>query len=71
MKKIALVALVGVVAISGSAFALKDWSHQKTPVEFYTGHSHNEDGITHGAPQHSGGTNAMGCHNGSVPYHCH
>ncbi len=71
MKIIALIALVGVVALSGSAFALKDWSHQKTPVEFYAGHMHDGEGATHGAPQHSGGTNAYGCHNGSVPYHCH
>jgi hypothetical protein len=40
------------------------------PVEYYKGHSH-KDGLTIGAPQHSGGTNKQGCHNGSVPYHCH
>ena len=42
----------------------------RTPVEFFTGHSHDEHG-TNGAPSHSGGTNSQGCHNGSVPYHCH
>ena len=71
-KKIALftVLLVALVA-GGSAYALKDWSHQRPPVEFYAGHSHDVEGHTHGAPEHSGGTDSMGCHNGSVPYHCH
>ena len=57
--------LVSGVAVSGG-FNLFD----KTPVNFYAGHSH-ADGVTHGAPQHSGGTDRKGCHNGSVPYHCH
>ena len=39
------------------------------PVEFYKGHTHIHD--TEGAPSHSGGTDKFGCHNGSVPYHCH
>ncbi len=71
MKKIVVIALISIVALSGSAYALKDWSHQRTPVEYYTGHTHDEEGHAVGAPEHSGGTNAMGCHNGSVPYHCH
>ena len=37
---------------------------------FYTGHSHDVEETT-GAPQHSGGTDRYGCHNRSVPYHCH
>lgn len=72
MKKIAVFGfLAALLLASGTAFALKDWSHQRTPVAFYTGHTHGEDGHTVGGPQHSGGTNAYGCHNGSVPYHCH
>lgn len=43
---------------------------KRVPVEYYKGHTHNHD-VTSGAPQHSGGTNSRGCHNGSVPYHCH
>jgi hypothetical protein len=42
----------------------------KEPVAFYSGHTHDGD-ETHGAPAHSGGTDANGCHNASVPYHCH
>tara|TARA_R110000824_G_C14993836_1_gene655495 strand:+ start:468 stop:683 length:216 start_codon:yes stop_codon:yes gene_type:complete len=38
---------------------------------FYVGHTHGADGEAIGAPSHSGGTNAAGCHNKSVPYHCH
>ena len=45
-------------------------SNMKEPVAFYKGHTH-ESGETVGAPSHSGGTDAYGCHNGSVPYHCH
>ena len=72
MKKYVLLTLVAFLVVGGGgAYALKDWSFQRTPVEFYKGHTHGEDGATHGAPQHSGGTNSMGCHNGSVPYHCH
>lgn len=72
MKKVVLSVLVlAAVVVSGSAYALKDWSHQRSPVEFYSGHSHDGEGHTHGAPEHSGGTDRNGCHNGSVPYHCH
>lgn len=42
----------------------------RIPVEFYKGHTHLYGG-TQGAPEHSGGTNKQGCHNASVPYHCH
>ena len=70
-KTVFTVMAILAVGFAGTSYAIKDWSHQKEPVAFYTGHSHDEDGNTHGAPQHSGGTNAMGCHNASVPYHCH
>ena len=73
MKKVVLIAAAVAVLVGagGSAFALKDWSHQRTPVAFHTGHTHDGDGTTRGAPQHSGGTDEYGCHNASVPYHCH
>lgn len=54
------VALMAAVANSG----------YPEPVEFYKGHTH-KNGITQGAPEHGGGTDKYGCHNGSVPYHCH
>lgn len=64
-------AVSAVILTAGSAaYAVLDFSHQKTPVMFYQGHTH-DDGDTHGAPGHSGGTDRWGCHNGSVPYHCH
>lgn len=59
------VALIGI-----SAVYAKGLTDSRTPVEFYSGHTHIE-GDTQGAPSHSGGTNSAGCHNGSVPYHCH
>lgn len=37
---------------------------------YFAGHTHDADG-THGAPSHSGGLDRQGCHNKSVPYHCH
>lgn len=64
-----------IIAISGMALgvgvAYSMGINPRTPVEFYKGHSHPVDGLTNGAPEHSGGTDKYGCHNGSVPYHCH
>ncbi len=37
---------------------------------YHPGHTHDAEETT-GAPQHSGGTDRYGCHNASVPYHCH
>ena len=64
-SRIALIVLTILIG-AGTAIA----SNSRTPVEFYKGHSHDGD-RTVGAPEHSGGTDIMGCHNGSVPYHCH
>jgi len=57
-------------AIAVAAFSYSVLSNNRVPVDFFKGHTH-VDGVTHGAPSHSGGTNSQGCHNASVPYHCH
>jgi hypothetical protein len=63
------VVIAAVLGLAGLAYAgLRPETRE--PVEFYSGHSHR-DGATIAAPEHSGGTDANGCHNGSVPYHCH
>jgi hypothetical protein len=68
MKK--LIAGVLAVAITGGvAYAFTGES--RVPVLFYEGHTHDENGHAHDAPEHSGGLDKAGCHNGSVPYHCH
>lgn len=66
------VILIAGLLVSGGAYAwLAGSDDHRVPVEFFLGHTHGEDGNTIGAPQHSGGTNSAGCHNASVPYHCH
>lgn len=65
--KIAII-FIGILALSGAAVYSANLKQE--PTEFYTGHMHI-DGETVDAPQHSGGTNSAGCHNASVPYHCH
>lgn len=68
IKKYGIWVSIGVFAFAGAAYA--SFGDSRTPVEFFTGHTHG-NGQTVNAPQHSGGTNSLGCHNGSVPYHCH
>ena len=70
MSRRALLAVATLLALSAGA-ALAGLMMPRVPIEFYKGHTHTEDGETIGGPQHSGGTDAKGCHNGSVPYHCH
>ena len=70
MKKKMILAVTLVLAAVASGVAYAEFVPQRSPVEFYSGHTHDEGG-THGAPQHSGGTDRYGCHNASVPYHCH
>lgn len=68
LKTVSLgVAIVAVVAV-GAAYA--SFENTRTPVDFYKGHTHAA-GETINAPEHSGGTDRYGCHNASVPYHCH
>lgn len=67
--KILLGGIVAVGALAGTlAFAAPETF--RAPVEFFRGHSHDDEG-THGAPAHGGGLDRYGCHNASVPYHCH
>lgn len=66
MRKYLIVAGLVAVGVTVAAFS----SSHREPVEFYAGHTH-DGGQTLGAPEHSGGTDAYGCHNRSVPYHCH
>lgn len=65
-----IIAFTAATAIIGTAYALTSNPRAGEIVAFNPGHTH-EDGGTHGAPQHSGGTDKYGCHNASVPYHCH
>lgn len=60
--------LAGLVLVASAAYGAL--GNKRVPTEFYTGHTHHDHG-TQGAPEHSGGTNKQGCHNASVPYHCH
>ena len=67
--------LSAVLVVAVSAGAVYAFSPDQKPVNFYSGHTHsslgNEDAATTGDPQHGGGLDRNGCHNRSVPYHCH
>ena len=63
-------AVVAVTLSVGAAYALYGTTNDRQVHEFFSGHTH-VNGETSGAPSHSGGTDDYGCHNGSVPYHCH
>lgn len=62
--------VIASTVVLGATVAYASFVNPRVPVEFYKGHTH-ENGQTIGAPEHSGGTDSFGCHNGSVPYHCH
>lgn len=63
--------LISAILIGGAGLTYAGLRQpDRQPVEFYSGHTH-EGETTVGAPAHSGGTDSYGCHNGSVPYHCH
>lgn len=66
LKYLILVVLLG----SGIAYSFGFNPRFYEITAFHPGHTHDLDG-THGAPGHSGGTDKYGCHNRSVPYHCH
>ena len=68
-KKVLIVAAV--LAVAGGGVAYASLWNERTPVQFFKGHSHDVNGLAQGAPEHSGGLDRAGCHNASVPYHCH
>ncbi len=70
MKK-KLIAACAVLAVCVSAGVAYAFTSSRVPTEFYTGHTHDKNGHAVNAPEHSGGLDKNGCHNGSVPYHCH
>ena len=70
MNKLRVIILSIVILVAGFVSVLFADSIDKKPIEYFKGHTHI-DGVTHGAPEHSGGTDDRGCHNGRVPYHCH
>ena len=64
---VGFVALVGIGASYAGLLNPRNHEIQK----FHPAHTHTTAGETINAPQHSGGTDIYGCHNASVPYHCH
>lgn len=71
MKRTDVVFAILVVAVIGAGAAYAKLNNPREAVEFYAGHSHDADGKAVNAPEHSGGLDRNGCHNRSVPYHCH
>ncbi len=59
--------------ITSVTFAVNYTNPRASEITQYSpSHWHDEHGDTQGgAVSHSGGTDAYGCHNASVPYHCH
>jgi hypothetical protein len=70
-KKLSVIAAGAALALTIGGVAYAGLGDHRDPVAFFTGHTHAEDGTAIGAPSHSGGTDRNGCHNASVPYHCH
>lgn len=68
-KKLVVCLAAGCIAVATTAFTYS-YHWMKVPTDYYAGHTH-QNGGTLGAPAHSGGTDRYGCHNASVPYHCH
>ncbi len=69
-KRTALIIAIAIVMVAGLAYASLLNPRQQEIQKYFQGHSHS-DGVTINAPNHSGGTDRYGCHNASVPYHCH
>jgi hypothetical protein len=67
--KLVLVAVLLTVGV-GSTIAYAKFNERQVH-DYYPGHWHDEHGDAVNAPSHSGGTDVFGCHNASVPYHCH
>lgn len=66
-----IVTAITLAAVTGVAYASFGNPRQAEITDYRPGHEHMSDGTTVGAPRHSGGTDKYGCHNASVPYHCH
>lgn len=64
------IAMLTIIAGIGAGLVYADAGVQRTVFSFFDGHTH-DDRKTVGAPSHSGGLDRYGCHNKSVPYHCH
>lgn len=71
MSKRIIGLLIAAGLVTASAVAWATFDDHRHPVDFYPGHTHDENGTAIDAPAHSGGTDSYGCHNASVPYHCH
>ena len=69
-KKLIVVAGLAAFIGGGIAYASSMNPRQGEIQKFHPNHTHSQD-QTIGAPEHSGGTDRYGCHNASVPYHCH
>ena len=72
MLKKNIIAIAGVVILIGAGMAYASVVNPRHDEiqKFHSTHTHSGSG-TINAPQHSGGTDRYGCHNASVPYHCH
>jgi hypothetical protein len=68
MKKTLILAGLFSMLLASGAWAI--FGSGRTAVSYFDGHTH-DGSKTDGAPAHSGGLDRQGCHNGSVPYHCH
>lgn len=62
--------IVVALLLSGIAYSIGFNPRFHEVTSFHPGHTHDGD-ETSGAPGHSGRTDKYGCHNKSVPYHCH
>lgn len=65
-----LIAALTLIAVVGGGIVYADAGIQRSVFSFFDGHTHDGE-YTVGAPSHSGGLDRFGCHNKSVPYHCH
>jgi hypothetical protein len=72
MLKRNIIAVAGILTLVGAgvAYASAINPRHSEIQKFYLNHTHGDSG-TINAPRHSGGTDRFGCHNASVPYHCH
>ncbi|MEL7466644.1 MAG: hypothetical protein AAFN79_21400 [Pseudomonadota bacterium] len=71
MKTKTIIAAAVATIVASAAYGVQNYNFMREPVVFYSGHVHLPNGETIDAPQHSGGLDSAGCHNASVPYHCH